>query len=210
MTEEPTVKCAYDEMVAMEQVIGNPRNPNRHPEGQIKALARIIRFQGWRAPVTISKRSGFVVRGHGRLEAAKLLGCAEVPVDYQDYANEAEEWADLIADNRIAELAEVDQDSLGALLKELDQIGCDMDLTGFDGKELDRILAETLEATGDGDASPEVEFSEELMESSNYVVLHFDNEIDWVQAVTILDLKQVRTLGDKEGFKRRKWESAGF
>jgi hypothetical protein len=51
----------------VESVVGNPRNPNVHPERQIELLAKIISAQGWRAPITVSTRSGFVVRGHGRL-----------------------------------------------------------------------------------------------------------------------------------------------
>lgn len=63
----------------------------------------------------------------------------KVPVDYQEYESEAAEWADMIADNRVAELAEINDDALKALLQELDgQI--DLDLTGFDEDSLDDIL----------------------------------------------------------------------
>jgi ParB-like chromosome segregation protein Spo0J len=112
-------------------LIANPRNPNRHPDKQIAMLAKIIRHQGWRAPITVSNRSGFVVTGHGRLEAAKLLQVEKVPVDRQDFATEADEWAHLIADNRIAELAEIDNTELSELLKELDG-KIELDLAGFD------------------------------------------------------------------------------
>ena len=105
---EVPVFCAHDAIVAIEKLIPNPKNPNTHPDAQIQALGRIIRLTGWRAPITVSKRSGFIVKGHGRLAAAKLEGLTEVPVDYQNYTNEAEEYADLVADNRIAELAEID------------------------------------------------------------------------------------------------------
>lgn len=63
----------------------------------------------------MSSRSGFVVRSHGRLLAAQVLGVGLVPVDRQNYATEAGEWADLVADNRIAELSQIDD----ALLAEL-------------------------------------------------------------------------------------------
>jgi len=75
-------------------------------------LAKIMEFQGWRLPIVVSKSSGFIVRGHGRLLAAQRLGLKKVPIDEQDYENEAQEWADLIADNRIAELAETDRATL--------------------------------------------------------------------------------------------------
>jgi len=134
------VFCAYDELVPTEELVGNPRNPNMHPDSQIGLLAKIIEGQGWRAPITVSARSGFVVRGHGRLAAARLLGVEVVPVDRQDYDSEAAEWADLIADNRIAELAEPDAVLLKDLLGELDSGGFDMGLTGFDERDLERLM----------------------------------------------------------------------
>ena len=136
---DPAVFCAHTELVETEKLVPNPRNPNRHPESQIKLLAKIIRAQGWRNPIVVSKRSGFVIKGHGRLDAAKLLECEKVPVDFQDYDNEAAEWADMLADNRIAELAETDDEELKKLIQELDG-KIDLDLTGFDAVSLDELL----------------------------------------------------------------------
>ena len=133
------VFCAHTEMVEIEKLVPNPRNPNRHPEGQIKLLAKIIKGQGFRNPIVVSKRSGFVIKGHGRLDAARLLEMPSVPVDFQDYDSEAAEWADMLADNRISELAETDEEELKSLLKELDG-KIDLDLTGFDEDSLDDIL----------------------------------------------------------------------
>ena len=45
----PAVFCAHTELVDIEKLVPNPRNPNRHPENQIKLLAKIIRAQGWRS-----------------------------------------------------------------------------------------------------------------------------------------------------------------
>jgi DNA modification methylase len=140
------VCCAHDELVTLERITGNPRNPNTHPKSQIELLAKIIAAQGWRAPITVSTRSGLVVRGHGRLEAARLLGLDSAPVDFQDYESEASEWADLVADNRIAELSEMDVSSLAALLSDLSLGELDMDLTGFDAHELERLFAATQRA----------------------------------------------------------------
>ncbi len=141
--------CAHTELVDVEKLVPNPRNPNRHPESQIKLLAKIIKAQGFRNPIVVSKRSGFVIKGHGRLDAAKLLEMLAVPVDFQTYESEAAEWADMIADNRIAEIAETDEDELKALLTELDG-KIDLDLTGFDGDSLDDLL-DRLETKEDAD-----------------------------------------------------------
>lgn len=134
------IHCAYDELVDIITLVPNPRNPNQHSEKQIELLAKIIKHQGWRAPITVSNRSGFIVRGHGRLLAAQFGGLSQVPIDRQDYANEAEEWADLIADNRIAELSSINPVLLTELLEELGNSALDMTLTGFEQAELDQLV----------------------------------------------------------------------
>ena len=133
------IDCAHDQMVEIEKLVPNPRNPTRHPPKQIELLAKIIGAQGFRNSIVVSNRSGFIIKGHGRLEAAKVLEMNAVPVDFQNYENEAAEWADMIGDNRISELAEADEDELKSLLKELDG-KIDLDLTGFDEDSLDDIL----------------------------------------------------------------------
>ena len=147
MASGVAVFCAFDEVVAADSLIPNPRNPNRHSDEQIRLLAKIIKHQGWRAPITVSNLSGFIVRGHGRLMAAQKLGLEDVPIDRQDYATEAEEWADLIADNRLSELSEIDNPSLKDLLEELDTglleaLGADMELTGFTEQAMADIMSQ--------------------------------------------------------------------
>jgi ParB-like chromosome segregation protein Spo0J len=129
-------------MVDTATLVPNPRNPNHHPQKQIELLAKIIKHTGWRNPIVVSNRSGFIVKGHARLEAAKLLKEDKVPVDYQDYENEAMEWADMVADNRIAELAEPSLPELKDLLESLDTGAFDMDLTGFDSKALEELMSQ--------------------------------------------------------------------
>jgi len=137
----------------------HPRNPNKHPEEQIKLLAKIIRAQGWRNPIVVSNRSGLITKGHARLSAARLLGTVTAPIDRQDYASESEELADMIADNRIAELAETDQAMLRALAEQLDDGAFDMDLTGFDQRALEELMTA---ARSDVDAEPQTDKAEEL------------------------------------------------
>jgi len=126
-----SVSCAFDSAVDIADLKPHPKNPNTHPDSQIAALAKVIRNQGWRAPVVVSNRSGFIVAGHGRLEAAKVLNVEQVPVDYQDFKDEATEQAHLIADNKLAELSELDQTVIDNLLSDLNG-KIDIELTGFD------------------------------------------------------------------------------
>ena len=122
------INCAYDELVDVDKLVPNPKNNNRHPKEQIERLAKIIDFQGQRSPIVVSTRSGFVIKGHGRLEAIKLLGWEKAAVDYQDYESEAQEYADMTADNQIATWAEFDTQ---ALLDELPNLDIDTDMLGI-------------------------------------------------------------------------------
>jgi len=147
------VHCSHDQQVPVGDLKPHPGNPNKHPARQVELLAKIIRTQGWRAPIVVSRRSGFVVTGHGRLAAAKLLQVATVPVNFQDFETEAQETAHLLADNQIAELAEIDDDALREALSGLKDLGADMDLTGFTGEALDEALAD-LPTGEEGDKPP--------------------------------------------------------
>ena len=145
MGEKIKIYCSHTELRDPTSLVEHPRNYNTHPAEQIRLLAKIVQHQGWRNPITVSKRSGFVVKGHGRLAAAMLLKTEKVPVDVQDYKDEASEVADMIADNRIAELAEADTDALKGLL--LDDVfdDFDLDLTGVDAEEINSLLKSQME-----------------------------------------------------------------
>jgi hypothetical protein len=105
----PPVRIKDIKMIHVSKLVPNPKNPNTHPPEQIERIAQIIEHQGWRRPITVSKQSGFMVVGHGRLEAAKLRGWSLVPVSIQDYENDAAEYADMVADNALQEWSELDR-----------------------------------------------------------------------------------------------------
>ena len=139
---EIPVYCAHDKIVETDSLVGNPRNPNKHPAEQITALAKIIKGQGWRHPIVVSNRSGFVVKGHGRLLAAKELRTPAVPVDYQNYESEASEYADLMADNKIQEFSELDVKLSADILKDIKSSGdIELELSAFTEDALNELLA---------------------------------------------------------------------
>lgn len=140
LTGEIPVFCAFDELVDIVKMVENPLNPNTHSIEQITLLSQIIKATGWRQPITVSNLSGFIVKGHGRLAAAKLLKLDKVPVDFQNYSNQSEEYADLIADNRIAELSEIDNTKLTDILQELDTGEIPIELTGYTEEDLSSLL----------------------------------------------------------------------
>lgn len=134
------VYCAFDEIVSIEDIKENPRNPNTHPDSQVKLLAEIIKKTGWRANITVSTLSGYIVKGHGRLLAAKLAGFESCPIEYQDFKTEEEELSALLADNKLAELAELDTSKLAELFKDFEF--SDLDLTGYSKSEFDDLLGD--------------------------------------------------------------------
>ncbi len=148
------VWCSFDELVSVDSLNPNPKNPNKHPDSQIELLSKNIKYLGWRHPITVSKRSGFIVAGHGRLMVAKKLGVQIVPVDYQDFNSDADEMAVLVADNRLAELSETSEEDLKNILSELDG-KIEIDLTGFSETEVEQLLREINSDVLDEDV-PEV------------------------------------------------------
>jgi hypothetical protein len=146
------IHCAYDEIVDVDSLVAHPLNPNVHPASQIELLAKIISGTGkleegstdddkrhadggYREALTLSRRSGFIIKGHGRRGAALRIkqqtGETAVPIIWQDYASEAEEYADMVADNRIAELSSLDVKQVGELLAQVANDFPDFDATMF-------------------------------------------------------------------------------
>lgn len=137
-------------MVPLAEIKLNPKNRNKHPVEQIDRLIEIIKYQGFRRPVTISKLSGFLSCGEGRYLAAKKLKLESIPAMYQDYESPDQEYADGIADNAIDKWAELD---LSSIQNDLADLGADFntDMLGIDGFS----IGETMEVQSDENEVPE-------------------------------------------------------
>jgi hypothetical protein len=133
------VWCNFDAIVPVEDLRPNPLNPNTHSEDQIYRLGEIIEENGWRHPITVSKRSGLITKGWGRLLAALLKMWEEVPVEYQYYRDEAHELADMVADNRIQELSTTDYGKLESVMPKIEAL-LPPDAAGYTQKDLDSLL----------------------------------------------------------------------
>jgi ParB-like chromosome segregation protein Spo0J len=151
------IDCSYDELVKLENLIPHPRNNNRHPDEQIERLAKIIEATAWRNPIIVSRKSGFIVVGHARLEVAKRLGMKEVPVDYQDFENEAQEYQYLTSENAIARWSEIDENALKIDLQDL-EFDLDLELLGLK----DLVL--------ENDTELEIEEPEDVDEGRNFII----------------------------------------
>ena len=123
------IHCSFDEIVKIADLKPNPENPNIHPDEQIILLAEMIRGNGWRDRITVSNQSGMIVKGHGRYLAAIKAGLKKAPVDFQDYDSEDHERADMVGDNKIAELSFLDEKAILNLTE-------NMNLGVFEGSKI--------------------------------------------------------------------------
>ena len=118
------------------------RNSRTHSDKQVRQIAASIRQFGFVNPILVGA-DNTIIAGHGRLAAAQLAEIREVPTVRLDHLSDAERRALVIADNRLAELAGWDTDTLQVELLELDALDLDFDLeiTGFETAELDNFLS---------------------------------------------------------------------
>src|SRR5579871_1926662 len=120
-------------------IVPYSRNARKIPSSAIEKVAASIREFGWRQPIVVDK-DGVVIVGHVRLLAAQKLGLREAPVHTASNLSPAQVRAYRLLDNRSHEEASWDDDLLGLEMLELDGLGFDLDLTGFDPNEIDLLL----------------------------------------------------------------------
>lgn len=123
------------ELISIDELKPFERNPKIHSEEQIKKLVKSIEEFGWTNPVLVLRDSMMVIAGHARLEAAQRLNIREIPAILLDLPYE-KAIAYNVADNRLAELAEWDNETLAGLLDEIKSFGLDLELTGFTEKNM--------------------------------------------------------------------------
>jgi DNA modification methylase len=139
----------------IDRCIEYARNPRKNDHAVDKVAAAIREF-GFRVPIC-AKSDGTVVDGHLRLKAAKKLGLAEVPVILADDLSDAQIKAFRLSVNKVAELADWDNDLLALEFDELREMGFDLTLTGFEPDEIGALFPdEGTEGLTDEDAVPEV------------------------------------------------------
>jgi ParB-like chromosome segregation protein Spo0J len=120
-------------------------NARTHSKKQLRQIARSIEKFGFCNPVLIDNGNQ-IIAGHGRVEAAKLLGIDAVPTCRLSHLSEADKRAYILADNKIASAAGWYRELLALELQGLIDLGVDLELTGFDMGEIDLLLEEAHEA----------------------------------------------------------------
>src|SRR3989440_6563898 len=122
-----------------------PNNARTHSKRQIRQIANSIKNFGFCNPVLIDDAKQ-IIAGHGRVEAAKLLGIDAVPTCRLSHLSEAEKRAYILADNKLAEKAGWDKEVLAIELQGLIELDIQIELTGFEMPEIDLILEDAREA----------------------------------------------------------------
>ena len=116
-----------------------PNNARTHSKKQVREIANSIAKFGFCNPVLIDDDKQ-IIAGHGRVEAAKLLGIAAVPTYRLSHLSEADKRAYILADNKLAEKAGWDKQLLAIELQCLIDLDVEIQLTGFEMPEIDIIL----------------------------------------------------------------------
>ena len=170
-------------------------NNPRDNESAVEPVANSIKEFGFKVPI-VATSDGEIINGHTRFKASKRLGLEKVPVIIADDLTDEQIKAFRLADNKVSEFSKWNEDKLRDELKQLEM---DMTEFGFEFTELTELLEEEKEK----EQEPEIKFTEELGEESNYIVLKFDTSVDWLLLESLFDLPRVHALASKAGRERK-------
>ena len=170
------------------------KNAKKHPKEQVEQIANSIKKFGFfeHRAVAIDK-DDYVVEGHGRILAAKKAGLTQVPTICLDDMTDEQIKAWRLIENKTAE-SSYDEALINEEISELLKSDIDMEAFGF---SVDILEDETIEV------EPDVPFTEILNEENNYIVLKFNNKIDWLNAMGIFGIEKAKAYPTrKEGNKK--------
>lgn len=166
------------------------KNAKKHNKEQVEQIANSIKEFGFTQPVIIDKHD-CVVAGHGRILGAKKAGLKQVPTVCLDELTEEQIKAYRLVDNKLNE-SEWDTELLKQSLDEI--IEMDMEAFGFELEVMEDAMMEV---------EPEVPFTEVLNEENNYIVLKFNNKIDWLNALGVFGIEKVQAYSTKKNGNKK-------
>lgn len=135
----------------------NSRNARRHSKKQLKLICKSIEAFGFNAPILVDTHNQ-IVAGHGRWEAALLMGVKTVPIVHLHHLTEGAKRAYMLADNKIAELSTFDQKAVGLEIQAILELDSQLDLgaTGFETAEIDLAIQAAEEPPPKPDEADEI------------------------------------------------------
>lgn len=188
--------------VPTEELVEYANNAKLHPAEQVDQIAASIEEFGFNSPILAWHNDDGepeIVAGHGRLMAARKLGMEELPVVFLDHMDEEQRRAYILVDNQLTMNSGFDYEVVANELSDITNI--DMGGFGFD------LSSEEVLDEDEFEGQPEYRFATDLDHESNYVVLKFDKDIDWLWAQEIFGLERekqfsTRNDGSDNGAKR--------
>ncbi len=172
--------------------------PGNYREGDIGAISESLKRFGQQKPIVVQKNSMRIVAGNHVWQGARALGAERIAANVEEMDDDTAE-AFLLADNRTSERGTSNEERLAFLLERVAHRG--LDGTGYDGEDVDDLLKRVRKQQV-GVVKPEVPFSTELLEEHQYVVLYFDNTLDWNMAVTKLGIVSEKAPDSTETYQR--------
>lgn len=154
------------------------RNARTHSKKQLEQIAGSIRMFGFNNPILIDANNR-IIAGHGRVDAARLLGMETVPIIRLDHLSENEIRAYIIADNRLAELAGWDNEILAIEFQHLAGMDLDFDITitGFETPDIDVMIQGLAAVPDEDDLLPESDENEPAVSSPGDIWLLGDHRL---------------------------------
>ncbi|MGG1571613.1 ParB N-terminal domain-containing protein [Fictibacillus sp. NRS-1165] len=180
----------------LQPALYNPRKSLKPHDEEYQRIRKSILDFGYISPITFNQRTSNIVGGHQRWTVLKDLGYEELDVFVVDFDEEKEMTANAALNKAQGDW---DKNKLADYFLYLDEKNYDVEMTGFGYDEIEKLLHDSDELI----QQPEVEFSEELMEEHNYIVLYFDNSMDWQVAKEKFGVKPKAGLDSKEGYERK-------
>lgn len=171
-------------MMGLDEIKPYEKNPRKNDEA-VQYVAESIKEFGFKVPIVIDNNN-VIVAGHTRYKAAKKLSLTKVPCIIADDLTDKQIQAYRLADNKVSEFAKWDN---GLLDAEIFDIGIDIDMCLFGFEE---------KGEEDEEVEADVPFTETLGEVHNYLVLYFDNDVDWLQAQSLFDIKPVKEYSTRK------------
>lgn len=153
-----------EESCLVDSLVPYANTARTHSKKQISQIAESIERFGFCNPVLVSENNT-IIAGHGRVQAAKLLGMVEVPVRKLSHLSQDEVRAYILADNKLAENAGWDRDILAIEMQGLIDLDFDIELLGFstteidftiDGEKRDALESDALDAIDPPPAGPPI------------------------------------------------------
>lgn len=153
--------------ILIDELIPYANNARTHSDEQVAQIAASIKEFGWTNPILVDGKNG-IIAGHGRLAAARKLKMVKVPAICIDSLSEPQRKALILADNKLALNADWDYDLLKLELENLNEIGYELDVLGFDPDELEKIMF--------GEIEKEKELKEQELNATYEIAVECQNE----------------------------------